>query len=416
MNTPQCPYPVEYETPFIREPNWEDFLQFNHENAWNRGNTFNPDYTFNPDNGFGQDNAFNTLGSPAPVEEIIYEKPIEAPMPMEEEYITYGNEHTFSPDTYSPDGEFFSNMGEQDYFPEFNPDENYDEYVAREAQREAYEGSQCERSQCHSDEDELEEVGSISTMDSRFAESFTNGDEYTNWEANSMMEQNFDADNELDQRVMNFVLQRPDEEKEYIKRVMPLLLSSIKQIQATAPIPLTDDLIGTILRDLIYKKEMMLGEERNFLRTMVGDEMTAFRESRPNSMVTEDDLNVQKRKEKRAAKGNRNTSTLNHLNENYVSNVFQFAKYNYPQDKDVQRIGNARNVSATNFKKMIKPSLNDDIHARKAKARIAGNGQELIGNIENWMTAGYFEQCADREKYIHNKEKALRDLALSGHY
>lgn len=254
-------------------------------------------------------------------------------------------------------------------------------------------------------------------MDSRFGESFTNGDEsYTNWESNSMMEQNFDADNELNQKVMNFVLQRPDEEKEYIKRVMPLLLSSIKQILASAPIQLNDELIGTILKQLIYGKEVMLAKERDFFRTMVGDEMNAFRESRPTTMVTEDDLNVQKRKEKRAAKGNRNTSSLNHLNENYISNMFQFAKYNYPQDKEVQRIGNARNVSATNFKKMIKPSLNDDIHTRKAKARIEGNGQELIGNIENWMTAGYFEQCADREKYIHNKEKALRDLALSGHY
>lgn len=393
--TPPSPFTVECETPSTttRTPNWEDFLELNQ-------------------------NAFNTLASPPPVSdsEIIYEKPIEAPGPMEEEFITYGNEQT-----YSPDGDFFSNYGENEYFPDFNPDENYDEYVAREAQREAYlanETSQC--SQCHSDEDELEEVGSVSTMDSRFAESFYNGEDmsYTNWEANSQMDQAFDADNEINQKVMNFVLQRPDEEKEYIKRIMPDLLSSIRQIQGSnpMPIPLNDDLIGAILKQLIYQKELTLGEERNFLRGMVDDEMSAFQASRPNSMITEDDLMVQKRKEKRAAKGNRNTSNLNHLNENYVSNVFQFAKRNYPQDKDVQRIGNERNVSAANFKKMMKPNLADDIFVRKAKARISGNGKELIGNIENWMNAGYFEQCADREKYIYHKEKALRDLALSGQY
>ncbi len=298
-----------------------------------------------------------------------------------------------------------------------NPDENYDELVARQAQEEAYNGYENgECSRCHSDEEE-EEVGSVSTMDSRFADSFLDEqNSYTNWENNSVAEQTFDADNEINQKVMNFVLQRPDEEKEYIKRVMPLLLTSIKQIQAQAPIPLNDDLIGAILKELLYKKEMMIGEERNFLRGMIGDEMSAFNASRPTIGVTEDDLMVQKRKEKRAAKGNRNTSTLNHLNENYVSNVFQFAKRNYPQDKDVQRIGNERNVSAANFKRMMKPTLNDDVFSRKAKARIAGNGQELIGNIENWMSAGYFEQCADREKYILHKEKALRDLALAGQY
>lgn len=402
-NTPPSPYSVEYEIQCPRQPTWEDFLQFNHERAFNSHET-----------PFIQDNGFSTLEGPAPVSEIMFEKPIEAPQPMEmeEEFISYANENTFSPDY-----EFFSQVGEGEYFPEFNAEENYDELVARQAQQEAYNGyenSECSR--CHSDEEE-EEVGSISTMDSRFADSFLDEqNSYSNWESNSAADQTFDADNEINQRVMNFVLQRPDEEKEYIKRVMPLLLTSIKQIQAQAPIPLTDDLIGAILKELLYKKELMIGEERGFLRGMIDDEMTAFRASRPSMGITEDDLMVQKRKEKRAAKGNRNTSTLNHLNENYVSNVFQFAKRNYPQDKDVQRIGNERNVSAANFKKMMKPTLNDDVLVRKAKARIAGNGKELIGNIENWMNVGYFEQCADREKYIVHKEKALRDLALTGQY
>jgi hypothetical protein len=402
-NTPPSPFSVEYDNQYTRQPTWEDFLQFNHERAFVSHET-----------PFIQDNGFITLEGPAPVSEIMFEKPIEAPQPMEmeEEFISYANENTFSPDY-----EFFSTVGEGEYFPEFNPDENYDELVARQAQQEAYNGfenSECSR--CHSDEEE-EEVGSVSTMDSRFADSFLDeANSYTNWENNSVADQTFDVDNEINQKVMNFVLQRPDEEKEYIKRVMPMLLSSIRQIQAQAPIPLDDNLIGSILKELLYKKELMIGEERNFLRGMIGDEMSAFTTSRPTIGVTDDDLMVQKRKEKRAAKGNRNTSTLNHLNENYVSNVLQFAKRNYPQDKDVQRIGNERNVSAANFKKMMKPTLNDDVFSRKAKARIAGNGQELIGNIENWMSAGYFEQCADREKYILHKEKALRDLALAGQY
>jgi hypothetical protein len=402
-NTPPSPFSVEYDNQYTRQPTWEDFLQFNHEHAFVSHET-----------PFIQDNGFTTLEGPAPVSEIMFEKPIEAPQPMEmeEEFISYANENTFSPDY-----EFFSTAGEGEYFPEFNPDENYDELVAKQAQQEAYNGyenSECSR--CHSDEEE-EEVGSVSTMDSRFADSFLDeANSYTNWESNSVADQTFDVDNDINQKVMNFVLQRPDEEKEYIKRVMPMLLSSIRQIQAQAPIPLNDDLIGSILKELLYKKELMIGEERNFLRGVVDDEMSALRDSRPTLGITEDDLMVQKRKEKRAAKGNRNTSTVNHFNENCVSNVFQFAKRNYPQDKDVQRIGNERNVSATNFKKMMKPTLNDDVFSRKAKARIVANGQELIGNIENWMPAGYFEQCADREKYILNKEKAIRDLGLSGQY
>jgi hypothetical protein len=401
-NIPPSPFSVEYDNQYPRQPTWEDFLQCNH------------DRTFVYETPFIQDGGFTTLEGPAPVSEIMFEKPIEAPQPMEmeEEFISYANENTFSPDY-----EFFSTIGEGDDFPEFTP-ENYDELIARQAQQEAYNGyenSECSR--CHSDEEEEEEVGSISTMDSRFADSFLDeANSYTNWENNSIADQTFDADNEINQKVMNFVLQRPDEEKEYIKRVMPMLLSSIRQIQAQAPIPLDDNLIGALLKELIYKKELMIGEERNFLRGMIDDEMSAFRASRPTAGIAEEDLMVKKRKDKRAAKGNRNTSAVNHFNENCVSNIFQFSKGNYPEDKDVQRIGNERNVSATSFKKMMKPTLNDDLFSRKAKARITANGQELIGNIENWMNAGYFEQCADREKYILQKEKAIRDLGLSGQY
>jgi len=160
----------------------------------------------------------------------------------------------------------------------------------------------------------------------------------------------------------------------------------------------------------------MIGAERKVLKGLVDDEMNHMRNNRPERMVTEDDLTIQKRKEKKAHKGNRNSSNANHLNENYVSNIFQFAKRNYPEDKEIIRIGNERNVSANNFRNLMTAKLTDDLMTRKAKARIQGSGKELVGNIEYWMKDGYFEQCADREKYIMRKEKALRDLALTGNY
>jgi len=104
------------------------------------------------------------------------------------------------------------------------------------------------------------------------------------------------------------------------------------------------------------------------------------------------------------------------MNENYVSNVFQFAKHHYKSDKDVQKIANTRNVSAKNFKALTRNYLKDTALIRKAKTRIIASGRELIGNAEYWMKAGFFDQCTEREKYIIYKEKALTDLVLDRRY
>lgn len=103
---------------------------------------------------------------------------------------------------------------------------------------------------------------------------------------------------------------------------------------------------------------------------------------------------------------------MNHMNENYVSNIFQFSKQNFENDRELQRIANTRNVSAANFKKITRINLADTALVRKSKMRILNSGRELVTNIENWMNAGYFGQCTDREKYIRFKEKALSDLVL----
>jgi len=389
-NTPSSSFPEETEySPFNRQESWENYLQF------------------------GSNDAYNCLGSPAPLSEITYEKPREPPGPMEEEFIS------FNPDaiTYYSDQEFMSNMDEMN-FPEIPETEDYDyQKDFRREQQETDENQESQCSRCHSDEEEME-VGSISTKESLFAE-FSNMDENfssCNWDENSMNDQTFELEAEIREKVIIFANERSDEEKIYIEKVFPMLVISLKQIYATNPIPLTNDIICEILRELLYGKELMIGAERQALGRIVNSDMNHLKSARPDAMVTEDDLMIHKRKEKKSSKGNRNSSNLNHLNENYVSNIFQFAKRNYPQDREVQKIGNERNVSAANFKKLMTPRLNDDIWTRQAKARIAGNGQELIGNIEYWMKDGYFEQCADREKYIIHKEKALKDLALSGRY
>jgi len=163
----------------------------------------------------------------------------------------------------------------------------------------------------------------------------------------------------------------------------------------------------------------MLSEERRTLNDMVDEDMNDVRGSRMDIKIKEEELmSTYKRKipVNAGAKGRKNKSNLNHINENYVSNIFQFAKRSYLDDKELQRVANERNVSALNFRKLTAVKLTDDIMTRKAKVRIIGAGRELITNVEAYMTEGYFEQCADREKYIWNKEKALRDLALTGQH
>jgi hypothetical protein len=222
----------------------------------------------------------------------------------------------------------------------------------------------------------------------------------------------FDVEIDLTKRAMKFLKAQPEEEKAYIKKILPLLLGSLKEIYKHHKLPLNDQIVGVILKELLSRKKTMMGNERQVFSKVIGNEIEDLRRYRPDEMVTEDDLGMLNRKEKIAPKGNRNASNLNHLNENYVSNIFQFAKRNYPEDKEIQKLGNERNVSASNFRKLVSTKLTDSLLTRKAKARITECAKELIGNIEFWMKDGYFEQCADREKYIWHKEKALKDLAL----
>jgi len=181
---------------------------------------------------------------------------------------------------------------------------------------------------------------------------------------------------------------------------------------------LSSEVVGGIVKELLYKKEQMISEERKVLDQMVEEDMTDVRGSRMDVKVKEEEvMSTYKRKipvNPAGSKGRKNKSNLNHINENYVSNIFQFAKRNYLEDKELQKVANERNVSALNFRRLMAVKLTDDIMTRKAKSRIVGSGRELLSNVEAYMTEGYFEQCADREKYIWNKEKALRDLALTG--
>jgi len=279
---------------------------------------------------------------------------------------------------------------------------------------ETTQGSDCIRQRSEQEE----EVRSVSTRDSRLGEfnnfesdglsSATDGDVFEDGVC--------DIETELTKKVIKVLRETPDEEKAYIEQIFPMLLNSVKEVFAQSQLPMTEQIVAAIVKELLHNKHTMMEEEREVLDFLAEEEIDEARYERPDEMITEEDLAISTRKEKRAVKGHRNGSSMNHMNENYVSNVFQFAKRYYPEDKELQRIGNARNVSALNFRRLVGTKLTDGISARRAKARIAESGRELIGNVEYWMRDGYFEQCADREKYICHKEKALKDLALTGNY
>jgi len=145
--------------------------------------------------------------------------------------------------------------------------------------------------------------------------------------------------------------ERSYEEKAYIEKIFPMLLNSVQEVLANNQLPLNNDIIAAIVNELLSSKQALLAAERGAMESLTEQEMEDISYDRPEEMITEEELAVSTRKEKRAIKGNRNGSSVNHLNENYVSNIFQFAKRNYPEDKEIQRIGNERNVSALNFKK-----------------------------------------------------------------
>jgi len=372
-STPSAPYfPDPQDLYFAKQESWENYLDFEPRNN-------------------------SALTSPAPgVPEVMFQKRPQSPQPMDEE--------EFVPPSAVP------------YYPAF--DECYQYGDAENFCRESvqtknedpcpeYEASQCSKW------DSDAEVASVSTKDSAFTAAGLENDPFSFMDHSSYPETPSDLETELMTRAMRFLVNCSDEEKQYIQKVLPLLLASLKEIYQTYQLPLDDQIVASILKELITGKGAMLGAEKEVFKQMVDDELTGVRETRPQGKVTGGELTTLTRKEKKATKGHRNTSSMNHFNENYVSNIFQFARRNHPEDREVQRIGNERNVSASNFRKLLGTKLDDDIMTRRAKARIAGNGRELVQNIEHWMMDGYFEQCSDREKYIYHKEKAIRDLALS---
>lgn len=212
--------------------------------------------------------------------------------------------------------------------------------------------------------------------------------------------------------IENYLKGRSEDEKNYIYNNLPNIFDAIREASLIYQPTINQDMIQNIIKDLVYSKECMLLKENKLIKTIVNNEIEEISTNRPPEMIDSIDLYEAKRKNKKVIKGNINHSNLNHLNENYVSNVFQFSKFNFPEDKDVQKIANTRNVSATNFKKLTKINLDDSVMVRKAKVRIVSSGKELVSNIEYWMNDGYFDQCNDREKYIQHKEKALHDLVL----
>jgi len=221
-----------------------------------------------------------------------------------------------------------------------------------------------------------------------------------------------DADIEWKNKIDNYLKGRRDEERTYIKEMLPHLIDSIKEATTMYTPSINQTFFESIIQNLIYGKEMVISIENKCLSKLVEKEMYELQNYRPREMIDEDDLFERKRKNKKATKGNKNHSAMNHMNENYVSNIFQFSKQNYPNDKEIQKIANTRNVSASNFKKLTKMNLKDGVMIRKAKVRILSSGKELVNNVEFWMNDGYFDQCTDREKYIHHKGKALTDLVL----
>jgi hypothetical protein len=305
------------------------------------------------------------------------------------------------------------------YFRNFVNECNMSKMTRSESFRPHFDYNENQGSECFRQNSEVdqEEASSASTKDSGLIEPYYNieGSSYTG-EDNYFDESTSDWEMDLTKRILYVLRERSYEEKAYIEKIFPMLLHSVQEVLSNNQLPLNNDIIAVIVNELVNSKLALLAAERDALESLAGEEMEDISYDRPEDMITEEELAVSTRKEKRATKGNRNGSSVNHLNENYVSNIFQFAKRNYPEDKEVQRIGNERNVSALNFKRLIDAKLTDGIMTRKAKARIAESGKELVGNIEYWMKDGYFEQCSDREKYIYHKQKALRDLALAGKY
>jgi len=377
-NTPCTPFLDETEEPFfVGQESWEAFIKTETENLSSRA-------------------------PPAPgVSQMECEQPEDFPQRMEEYFIPYGEQRYFRNYVEEPDVSKMRRSGSSRLHTQYGNDFN-----------------ERQSSACSRRNSEAEEAGSVSTRDSCIGEMAYHDNDGSSLAADDNVFEDAvsDFDMELKRLVANVFQEMPDEQKAYIQKIFPMLLNSVKETLITSQLPINQNIITAIVHELLRSKETMMRAEREVLNSMAQEELEEVTYDRPDEMITEEELVSSNRKEKRSTKGNRNGSSMNHLNENYASNIFQFAKRNYPEDRDVQKIANNRNVSASNFRRLVGAKMTDGILARRAKARIAENGRELVENIEYWMRDGYFEQCADREKYIYHKEKALRDLALCGNY
>jgi hypothetical protein len=206
------------------------------------------------------------------------------------------------------------------------------------------------------------------------------------------------------------------DEAEYIFGIFSSLVVALDQICSKQELEyLNDTFLERMISQLIENEKNNSFSETMAIRTLVQDELKNLPLERPDTIIENEALFMNRRKVKKILKGNKNSSSLNHINENYVSNIFQFAKKYFPDDKEIQRIANERNVSAVNFKRLVRIKLGDSALVKRAKLRIKEIGNELLGHIEYWMSEGYFDQCNEREKYIINKAKALVDLGLDSH-
>jgi len=268
-------------------------------------------------------------------------------------------------------------------------------------------------SECSGQESEIEEIGSVSTRGS-----IISGFNLDNDGLSDIFEDDSSGINisEIHARVKAKAFEisrnKSKQEKEYIEMALPYLIFSLQEAFHKSCPTLTDDMIESALDQLLEGKKATLGAEAGFMKKMLEEDVKEIKKDRPIEPIDEDDLNLNYRKTKKMFKGNKNNSNLNHVNENYVSNIFQFAKKNFPEDRELQRLSNERNVSAINFRRMMKGRLTDSFLTRRAKSRIIESGKELVSNVEYWMKEGYFDQCNEREKYISQKQKALTDLAL----
>jgi hypothetical protein len=268
------------------------------------------------------------------------------------------------------------------------------------------------QNQNNQSEDTLtEDVASVDTKDDTLTNTYL--DDGISVCDSFLTEVPLEVDPEWKACINSYLRARSDEDRAYVNKVFPCLIDSLNEMVKMNPdIKLDQNIFNIILKDLFLAREDIIVKENGTIRELVQDETQNLAYARPRECIKYDELSEQRRKNKESKKGHKNHSAMNHMNENYVSNIFQFSKQHFPNDKQLQKIANSRNVSAANFKKITRINLSDSAMTRKSKLRILNSGKELVSNIEHWMHSGYFGQCTEREKYIRYKEKALTDLVL----